>query len=76
MTYREWKQWPEWLQELASQLTEAEQSVLRRPNEDAARGRRIQDGIIEALEGSRKIGRDEADLLDQLRGYTREWGQS
>lgn len=74
MTYREWSQWPEWLQELASQLTDAEQRVLRRPNEDQARGRRIQDGIIEALEDSRNIGRDEADLLDQLRGYAHEWG--
>ncbi len=76
MTYREWTQWPEWLQELASKLTDTEQRVLRRPHEDEARGRRIQDGIIEALEYSRKDGIDEADLLDQLRGYARERGQS
>ena len=76
MTYREWTQWPEWLQELASQLTDAEQRVLRRPHEDEGRGRRIQDLIIEALEESRKIRRDEADLLEQLRGYAHEWGQS
>ena len=75
MTYRDWTQWPEWLQELASLLTDAEQRVLHRPHEDEARGRRIQDGIIGALEDSR-TSVEMRPILDQLRGYAREWGQS